>query len=206
MIPKLKSERLTLREIKNTDIFGYYEIFSDSETMKLFGGHVLRNDIGNKDFIQQMKSERENGILFLWTITFKEEKEFIGFVRLRSYNSYFYDISFSSMGEHRFDDEFLEYFDRDNGWEIDYALVKRHRNKGLMLEALREVIKFCRASNISPIYAKVNSIANSASIKVLRNCDFREHVPLINPKLLKTNELQKTFEKGLNGMALKWTF
>ena len=65
MTPKLSTEKLILREIKINDLFGIYEIMSDDETMKLFGGPVLTNDLEIKDFIQIVKSEREDGFLFL---------------------------------------------------------------------------------------------------------------------------------------------
>ena len=42
--PKLKTERLILRGIKSNDIFGYSEILTDKETMKLFGGPTLGSD------------------------------------------------------------------------------------------------------------------------------------------------------------------
>ena len=45
MTPKLSTEKLILREIKINDLFGIYEIMSDDETMKLFGGPVLKNDL-----------------------------------------------------------------------------------------------------------------------------------------------------------------
>ena len=86
MTPKLLTERLILREIKGNDIFGYYEILSDPQTMKLFGGPFLTNDLDNKDFVQRMKSEREKGISYLWTITLKEEKEFVQIFLKRFFN------------------------------------------------------------------------------------------------------------------------
>ena len=121
MTPKLSTEKLILREIKINDLFGIYEIMSDDETMKLFGGPVLTNDLEIKDFIQIVKSEREDGISYFWSIILREEKEFVGFIRLKSYNSKYYDSAFSSIGTHRFDNEFVKYFDRTNGWEIDYT-------------------------------------------------------------------------------------
>jgi RimJ/RimL family protein N-acetyltransferase len=205
MTPKLLTERLILREIKGNDIFGYSEILSDNETMKLFGGPLLTNDLDNKDFVQRMKAEREKGISYFWTITLKEEKEFIGFVRLMSYSSSYYDASFSSIGEHRFDTEFLKYFDRANGWEIDYALIKSQRNKGIMSEAVGEVLEFCKAENLSPIYAKVNSMANTATVKVLRHHKFVDHLPQIDPELLEKYDAKTIVENNLMGMTFKLT-
>jgi|LakMenEpi03Aug12_release.lakeMendotaPanAssembly.Ray.scaffolds.fasta_scaffold289251_2 RimJ/RimL family protein N-acetyltransferase len=205
MTPKLITERLILREIKGNDIFGYYEILSDRDTMKLFGGPTLTNDLDNKDFVQRMKVEREKGICYFWTITLKEEKEFIGFVRLMSYNSGYYDASFSAAGEHRFDPEFLKYFDRENGWEIDYALQRNHRNKGIMKEAVSAVLEFCANENISPVYAKVNSMTNSATVGVLSYHDFKNHMPQIDERLLSKFDHQTILDNKEYGMIFIWT-
>jgi RimJ/RimL family protein N-acetyltransferase len=204
MTPKLLTARLILREIKGNDIFGYSEILSDPETMKLFGGPLLTNDLDNSDFVQRMKAERENGISYFWSITLKEEKEFIGFVRLMSYSSGYYDASFSSIGEHRFDVEFLKYFDRVNGWEIDYILNKSQRNKGIMSEAVGVVLEFCKAENLSPIYAKVNSMTNIATVKVLSHHKFVDHLPQIDPKLLEKYDYKTIVENNQMGMTFIW--
>ena len=51
-----------------------------------------------------------------------------------SYKTSYYDSSFSAMGEMRNSSEILQYIDR-NGWEIEYALLKNFRGKGIMKEA-----------------------------------------------------------------------
>lgn len=205
MIPKLLTERLILREIKSNDIFGYSEILSDPETMELFGGPLLTNDLDKNNFVQRIKTEREKGISYFWTITFKEEKEFIGFVRLMSYSSDYYNASFSSIGEQRFNSEFLKYFDRTNGWEIDYALIKKQRNKGIMSEAVGAVLEFCDTENLSTIYAKVNSLTNIATVKVLRRHKFLDHLPQVDLNLLERYGAKMIVENNKMGMIFKWT-
>mgnify|MGYP000467527327 CR=1 FL=1 len=134
----------------------------------------------------------------------REEKEFVGFIRLKSYNSKYYDSAFSSIGTHRFDNEFVKYFDRTNGWEIDYALTKSQRNKGIMREAVGAVLEFCTSENISPLYARVNSMTNSATVKILRYHGFEDHLPQVDPILLKTYGAKKIIEKNEMGMIFKW--
>ena len=68
--PKLKTERLILRGIKSNDIFGYSEILTDMETMKLFGGPTLSSDLEMINFVQQMQKEREQNISLF---SFKDE-------------------------------------------------------------------------------------------------------------------------------------
>ena len=188
---KLITDHLTLREIKAKDVFGYSELFADKETMDLFGGPTVNNDLEISDVIATKRKEYENGTALFWTITETEEREFIGFVRLMSYDSYYFDASFSSMGELRNSPELLNYIDKQNGWEIDYALLKEFRNKGFMSEAISAVLDYCTTNSIRVIYAKVNSMENKATTAVLLKNDFVEHLPQAN-------------QKGGLGMIYKW--
>lgn len=188
---KLVTNNLTLREIKAKDVFGYSELFADKETMDLFGGPTVNNDLEISDVIATKRKEYENGTALFWTITETEEREFIGFVRLMSYDSYYFDASFSSMGELRNSPELLNYIDKENGWEIDYALLKEFRNKGFMSEAISTVLDYCTTNSIRVIYAKVYSMENKATTAVLLKNDFVEHLPQAN-------------QKGGLGMIYKW--
>ena len=205
MTPKLSTLRLILREIKGNDLFGFYEILYDKETMNLLGGVIMTNDLDRKDFVSNMKVEREKGISYFWTITLKEEREFIGFIYLMSYNSRHYDSSFSSIGEYKYNKEFLKYFDTINGWEIEYALLKAQRNKGIMSEAVNAVLEFCKSENLCPIYAKVNSITNISTVKLLNKHNFQAHLPQIDPNLLKKYDEKTIIENKIFGMIYKWT-
>ncbi|AHM63232.1 ribosomal-protein-amino-adic N-acetyltransferase [Flammeovirgaceae bacterium 311] len=178
-VPKLVSDRLTLREIKSKDIFAHTALFSDQQTMELFGGHIITNDLELKDVINTKKSEFENGNAIFWVITLTEDKEFIGFARLMSYNSHYFDSSYSSVGEMRHDPSFHEYINKD-GWEIDYALLKDYRGKGIMSEAIDLVLNYCSENKLSPLYAKVNSLSNKATISLLKKKKFVDHLPLAN--------------------------
>lgn len=190
-VPKLITERLTLREIKSKDIFAHTELFSDKETMDLFGGARVTNDLELKDVIETKRIEYEKGNAIFWVITLTEEKEFIGFIRLMSYNSHYFDASFASMGEARNKPEFLKYIDK-NGWEVDYALLKNFRTKGIMTEAMKEILNYCRENNLSPLYAKVNSLTNTATVNLLKKFKFGDHLPQAN-------------HKGGLGMIYKWS-
>jgi RimJ/RimL family protein N-acetyltransferase len=201
MTAKLSNQRITLREIKANDIFGFYEILSDKETMNQFDGPVMDNDIDKKDIVARMKVEREKNISYFWSIILQEEKEFIGFVRLYSYNSEYFKLSFSAMGDHINDDEFLSIVDKINGWEIDYALLPKFRNKGIMSEAVGLVVNYCNENSILPVYGKVNSLKNEASVKVLINNSFDRLMPLIaDPNILKTKDLDSIIRDKDLGM------
>jgi RimJ/RimL family protein N-acetyltransferase len=199
--PKLTSETLILREIKSNDIFGCYQILSDPITMQQFGGPVLDNDLDRKDMVMRMKIEREQNKSFFWTVTLREEREFIGFVRLFSYNSEYFDLSFSAMGQHINDESFLSEVDRKNGWELDYALLPDYRNRGIMTEAVGLVLNFCSEINLSPIYAKINSIKNRPSERVLVSNSFKRLMPLVyDIEALKGPNANSIIENGEYGM------
>jgi RimJ/RimL family protein N-acetyltransferase len=85
----------------------------------------------------------------------------------------------------------LNYIDKENGWEIDYALLKEFRNKGFMTEAISAVQAYCKANSIVVVYAKVNSMENKATTAVLLKNDFADHLPQAN-------------QKGSLGMIYKW--
>lgn len=204
MTPKFTTCRLILREIKGNDLFGYYEIRSDKETMQLMDGPLFTSDIEARDFVEQMRYERENGISYFWTIISKEVKEFIGFVRLMSYKSNYYEASFGALGEQIYDSEFIEHFDRENGWEINYALLKDQRNKGIMKEAIGAILEFCRIENINPVYAKVNHITNIPTVKVLKYHNFQEYLPQFDQKLLEKYDIKTIMEKNEYGMIYIW--
>ena len=187
----INTDRLTLREIKSKDIFGYTELVSDRETMKLFGGSPVLSDVEIKDVIHQKRHEENEGISFFWTITLSEEREFIGFIRLMSYKSFYFDLNFGAWGKWIYSPGFLKLFDRENGWEIEFALLKDYRNQGIMTESISAIQDFCRKNRISPVYARVNSIENKSTISVLLKTGFFEHMPKEN-------------QEGKLGMIYMW--
>jgi hypothetical protein len=83
-----------------------------------------------------------------------------------SYSSDYYDSSFSSIGDQRFDAEFLKYFDRANGWGIEYALIKSQRNISIMRKAVGAVLELCKAEYLSPIYERL------IQLKILQQSKF----------------------------------
>jgi RimJ/RimL family protein N-acetyltransferase len=205
MTTKLTTERFILREIKYSDNFDLLELFSDQDTMNLFGSSLIANSIDFNDFIQNSKIEIEKGVLFFWIITSKHDKSFVGFIRLMSYNGDYFNLSFASMGNRRFETEFNDKFDRNNGWEIDYAIIENKRNGGVATECLGAVLSYCELHNIRLVYAKVNSLTNIPSVKVLQKNNFKTHVPLFNKSLLDKYDADHIIANKLYGMTFKWS-
>lgn len=158
----------------------------------MFGGPPVTNDLEIKNIVEITRKEFEKGISIFWGITFTDEKEFIGFIRLMSYNSEYFDASFESMGHLRYSYELLNYIDKTNGWEIDYAILKEYRGQGIMTETIEYVLEFCNQKQIYPIYAKVNNLSNKATVKVLLKNESKKLLPQLN-------------REGEMGMIYKWT-
>lgn len=59
---KLVTDNLTLREIKAKDVFGYSELFADKETMDLFGGPTVNNDLEISDVIATKEKNMKMGL------------------------------------------------------------------------------------------------------------------------------------------------
>ena len=166
---------MTLREIKIKDIFGYSELFSDRETMRLFSGRELTNDLDIKNIVISTREDNNNGDLISWTVTETPMNEFIGFIRLMSYNSHHFEKSYGAIEGLAKWDKFIGSIDRRNGWELDYAILNNYRNKGFMSEALSAILLFCDTNGIKPLYAKVNGAENKATISVLLKNGFSKH-------------------------------
>jgi len=176
---KLKTNRLILRGIKSDDVFGCFEILSDTETMILYGGVGLSSDLEIANFISTIRKQEADNIGFFWSIITQLDKEFIGFIKLMNYESSYFDMSYAAMGELRNSPEFKEYVDR-KGWEINYVLLKEYRGFGYMTEAINAIVEFATIENLNPIYAKVVSISNKSTIRVLQKNNFSELIQTIS--------------------------
>ena len=178
-VEKITSDNLILREIKSKDIFAYSELFSDTDTMALFGGAPVNNVLDLKNVISSKQNEARLNQALFWSITEVEEREFVGFIRLMNYESFYFDSSYEVMGSLKDSPEFSKYIER-KGWEMDYALLSDYRGKGIMSESINLVLKLCAERGLKPIYAKVNSNSNKSTIRVLIKNGFQEHLPLQN--------------------------
>jgi RimJ/RimL family protein N-acetyltransferase len=139
----------------------------------------MNNVLELKNVIVDKKNEANQNKALFWSITEVEEKEFIGFIKLMNYKSYYFDLSYNLMGSLKDSPEFSKYIQRE-GWEMEYALLTDSRGKGIMTKSIDLVLKFCVSNNLKQIYAKVNSMSNKPSIGVLLKNRFKQHLPLQN--------------------------
>jgi len=114
--PKLKTERLTLRELSFNDIKAVFDLRSSKEINKLITRKTPAYLEEAKEFISVCHSEFKNQNRVFWAMEFN--KEVIGTI-------VFHNISL-----------------KDNYAEIGYELNPKFQQKGFMSEAINAVLEF----------------------------------------------------------------
>lgn len=114
--PKLKTERLTLRELSFNDIKAVFDLRSSEEINKLITRKTPAYLEEAKEFISVCHSEFKNQNRVFWAMEFN--KEVIGTI-------VFHNISL-----------------KDNYAEIGYELNPKFQQKGFMSEAMNAVLEF----------------------------------------------------------------
>lgn len=114
--PKLKTERLTLRELSFNDIKAVFDLRSSEEINKLITRKTPAHIEETKEFISVCHSEFKNQNRVFWAMEFN--KEVIGTI-------VFHNISL-----------------KDNYAEIGYELNPKFQQKGFMSEAMNAVLEF----------------------------------------------------------------
>jgi len=116
--PDLQTERLTLRQIKESDVQEVFELRSDTETMKYIPRPLAKTKQYAMDHIDMVNKGIEKNESINWAITIKGDDKLIGligFVRIQPKN-------FRA--------------------EVGYILHPDFRRKGMMYEALKAVLNY----------------------------------------------------------------
>lgn len=148
VFPILETKRLQLRKITNNDAQNIFFLRSNTIVNKYILRPKQKSLHDAVTFINERNNDIENGEIFYWAITLKEEKKLIGSICLWN-------------------------FSEDNTVaEIGYDLHPDCFHKGIMTEAIREVINFgfnnLQLKNIEAFTHK----ENSNSINLLKKCGF----------------------------------
>ncbi len=117
--PELETERLRLRLFKDTDATSLYEACSDEEVTRYlsFDTYTSMDDAYSRlEFLKEEYTKLEEPPV--WAITLKGEDKAIGSIN------------------------YLHVKEKHSEAEIGYWLARKHWNKGIMTEAVREVLKF----------------------------------------------------------------
>jgi ribosomal-protein-alanine N-acetyltransferase len=148
VLPRLETDRLILREIKQEDRYGIFRNFSDVDVAKWFFEEPYSAIEQVDEIIQAFIHEFEQGTGLTWAIALKGSDEFVG-------TSGYGEVEVGSCGE------------------IGFDLAKEHWGKGLMSEALGAIIDYgFDVLELGKVEAHTYS-TNSRAIRLLRNLGFR---------------------------------
>ena len=147
VFPELSTERLNLRKIKPEDAESIYLLLSDPEVIKHDTFELFTSVEQAENLISWFNDKFEENRSIFWGICLKDNPEIIGLCKC--------EIEIPKVRA-----------------DIGYDLRRDFWNKGIMTEALREVISFVFDDlYINRIEAAV-STENLASVKVLEKIGF----------------------------------
>lgn len=146
--PNMATSRLRLEELKEENDEDLLEFFSDFEVMKYYGMKPLESTEDTRKLINKFADKYQKQVAIRWGISIREEIKIIG-----------------TCGYHNW---VKGYFKAEIGYELSSIYWK----KGLMTEALKEVIKFgFKDMNLNRIEALVYP-ENLASLEMLKKIGF----------------------------------
>lgn len=146
--PNLETERLFLRRVANTDVKEILELRSNAETMKYIPRPLLKTAEDALEHIGNIDTKIENQEGINWAITLKGSPKLIGII-----------------GHYRISPE-------NYRAEVGYMLLPQFHGKGIIPEAIKEVVKYgFKEMKLHSIEAIIDP-ANLASEKVLQKNGF----------------------------------
>ena len=151
LFPVLKTERLTLRQLINSDVDEIFALRSDDKVNKYLDRKPSKSIDDAKTFIQTIKEniQRKNSIY--WAITLSGTDKLIGTICL------------------------FDFSDHNSKAEIGYELLPDFQGKGIMLEATLKVIAFgIQYLGLSSIEAYTHS-ENQSSTRLLEKTNFKKN-------------------------------
>jgi len=152
--PVLQTQRLNLSAYTVEDALAFFELRSNVEFMHYLGMYPMKELSEAEERVEAtIKSfdEREG---ISWKISLKNNAELIGYIG-------FWRIDFSNSRA-----------------EVGFGIHPTHQQKGYMLEALKEVVRFgFETLNIHSVMADIDP-NNTGSVKLLKKAQFRKEAHL----------------------------
>lgn len=143
----LTTDRLTLRQLSTDDQQHIFDLRSDTEINKYLNRAPCETIEDAIIFINKINDQIQKNSIY-WVITLTKTNEFVGTICL-------FDLS-----------------NKRNSCEIGYELMQEQQGKGIMKEALQEVINYAfRILQFKKILAFTH-IKNGRSTKLLKKFNF----------------------------------
>jgi ribosomal-protein-alanine N-acetyltransferase len=146
--PNLETERLYLRRVTKEDVNEIFKLRSDKETMKYIPRPLVKTEEDALAHITMIDEKIENNEGINWAITLKNDPKLIGLI-----------------GHYRIKPEHFRA-------EIGYMLLPEYHGKGIIVEAIKETVKYgFEIMKLHSIEAIIDP-ENLASEKVLQKSGF----------------------------------
>ena len=166
--PTLTTERLTLRQLSETDAPEIFLLRSDPTVNKYLGRQPSKTPEEALSFIKNVNKNVGNNAGCYWAITFTGSAKLVGTICL-------FDIS-----------------DELKKCEIGYELLPDHQGQGIMQEALEKIIEFVFQTLGLDIIEAFTHNDNESSSGLLQKFNFKKISnidDLLNYKLHKPDRL-----------------
>jgi ribosomal-protein-alanine N-acetyltransferase len=146
--PSFQTERLILRKVTQNDVNEIFFLRSDKTAMKYIDRPLAKSADDASLFIQKIDDLEKNNESITWGITLNNNSQLIGY------------LGYWNMKKEHYRSE------------IGYILHPDYHKKGIMQEALKEILAYgFKTLKLHSIEANVNP-NNSSSIKLLERSDF----------------------------------
>ena len=147
--PTLTTERLTLRQLAETDATEIFLLRSDLNINQYLDRELSKTLEDALKFINQINANIKNYQSFYWAISNSNNNKLLGTICLFSFS------------------------DELHKCEIGFELLADHQGRGIMHEAAKKVIEFAsQVINIKKIEAATHK-DNQSSIKLLKKLKFQ---------------------------------
>ncbi len=152
--PNLQTDRLNLRKINAGDASAIFRLRSDPETMRFVPRPLAQSIDDAHEHIRMITAKIDDNTGINWAMTYKGSDEFIGIIGL-------FRIEFENYRS-----------------ELGYMLLPEHHNKGIVSEAISEIMRYgFENMKLHSIEAVIDP-QNHASGKVLEKNGFRKEAHL----------------------------
>lgn len=146
--PTLKTERLVLRRLVDSDANDIFKLRSDHELMRYVARPLAKSEQDALNLIHKVEAGIQTGESINWGITLKGDDQVIGVA----------GIVRTSPEHHRA--------------EIGYLLASEHQRKGITAEAIKEILNYGFNQLHLHLIEAVTDPRNTASISVLKKLGF----------------------------------
>ena len=160
-LPKIETKRLILRKFTQKDFNDLYEYASDNKVTQYLSWDTYENIDMAVEYIDNILEKYAKNEVAPWGIEWKENSKLIGSI------------------------DFVQYDKKNFSAEIGYVLNRDYWNKGIMTEALKEVIRFgFERMSLIRIETKLN-VLNLPSERVMQKNGLKYEGTLRKKEFLK---------------------